>query len=214
MDGAHFDAWTRRRFGLAAGGLATSLWSALTLEDGAAKKKHKKKRCKKLGDGCKPGGKRKCCGELRCDVTGYGGQAPPVCCEKLGKPCDVDRDCCEGLACCGGPSVCSTQCASDRDLKTNFGSVDPADMLARVRALPVTTWNYTSDDPAIRHIGPMAQDFAALFGVGTDDRHIHLLDGQGVALAAIQGLLTEVEELRRETNRLAARAAALEEGGS
>jgi hypothetical protein len=83
-------------------------------------------------------------------------------------------------------------------------------MLARVQALPISTWNYTSDDPSIRHIGPMAQDFAATFGVGADDRHIHPIDGQGVVLAAIQGLIAEVEGLREENVRLATRLAALE----
>jgi hypothetical protein len=104
------------------------------------------------------------------------------------------------------------QCAaaSDRNLKSNFGSVDAADMLARVRALPISTWNYSSDDAAVRHIGPMAQDFAALFGVGDDDRHIHPIDAQGVTLAAIQGLLAELEQVRAENARLAARLARLE----
>jgi hypothetical protein len=74
------------------------------------------------------------------------------------------------------------------------------------------TWNYTSDDPVIRHIGPIAQDFVALFGVGADDRHIHPLDGQGVALAALQGLLAEIEMLRAENARLAARLDGLERG--
>ena len=34
----------------------------------------------------------------------------------------------------------------------------------------------------------MAQDFAAAFGVGEDDRHISTVDADGVALAAIQEL--------------------------
>src|SRR5688500_3497667 len=75
-------------------------------------------------------------------------------------------------------------------------------MVQRVRELPISTWNYTSDDPTIRHIGPMAQDFAALFGVGADNRHIHPIDGQGVALAAIPGLAAELEALRAEDARL------------
>jgi hypothetical protein len=102
---------------------------------------------------------------------------------------------------------------SDRALKANFGSVDGQDMLQRVRHLPISAWNYTSDDASVRHIGPIAQDFAALFGVGSDDRHIHPIDGQGVALAAIQGLLAQMEALRQENTRLAARIAALENGG-
>jgi hypothetical protein len=59
----------------------------------------------------------------------------------------------------------------------------------------------------------MAQDFAALFGVGADDRHIHPLDGQGVALAAIQGLGAEVARLHHANAALAARLARLESGG-
>ena len=43
-------------------------------------------------------------------------------------------------------------------------------------------------DAATRHIGPMAQDFYSAFNIGTDDKHIALIDEGGVALAAIQGL--------------------------
>jgi hypothetical protein len=99
---------------------------------------------------------------------------------------------------------------SDRAAKANFGTVDPADMLERVRALPITTWNYRSDDPSVRHIGPMAQDFMAVFGVGSTDRTIHPMDGQGVALAAIQGLAAQVTALQAEQQRLLELIAALE----
>jgi hypothetical protein len=102
---------------------------------------------------------------------------------------------------------------SDRALKANIAAVDPVEMLNRVRELPIATWNYTGDDPAIRHIGPMAQDFAATFGVGADDRRIHPIDGQGVALAAIQGLAVELARLREENAALAARVAELEGQG-
>ena len=53
-------------------------------------------------------------------------------------------------------------------------------------------------DPDIRHIGPVAQDFHAAFGVGADDKHIAAIDRDGVALAAIQALNTEVTRLRQE----------------
>jgi hypothetical protein len=40
----------------------------------------------------------------------------------------------------------------------------------------------------------MAQDFHAAFGLnGSDDTHISLVDAQGVALAAIQGLNRKLE---------------------
>lgn len=214
MDGAHFDAWTRRRFGMVTGGGIVALLGLVAPEVAEVKKKTKKKRCRKLGRACKPGGKRRCCGTLKCKAQSSVNPTKKVCCKTAGKPCSSlpGPECCGTLSCCGpaGSEVCSSQCESDRAIKSNFGSVDPADMLNRVRDLPISTWNYTSDDSSIRHIGPMAQDFAAMFVVGADDRHIHPLDGQGVALAAIQGLLGELQELRATNARLAGRVAALE----
>jgi hypothetical protein len=125
-------------------------------------------------------------------------------------PCNDEGDCFSFEDCESGVCIDQEIPVSDRALKTNIASVDPGDMLARVRELPIATWNYTSDDPAIRHIGPMAQDFVATFGVGADDRHIHPIDGQGVALAAIQGLAAELQRLRTENAALAARLGALE----
>ena len=177
------------------------------------KRKKRKKRCRKLGRACQPGGKRTCCGKLKCDRISFEPSPLTRCCRKEGQPCCGDLDCCDKL-CCPLPSgICSSQSESDRDVKANFGSVDPGDMLQRVRDLPISTWNFTADDPLIRHIGPMAQDFAALFGVGADDRHIHPLDGQGVALAAIQGVLGEVQAVQAVQaaySHLAGRVAALE----
>ncbi len=83
--------------------------------------------------------------------------------------------------------------ASDRNVKENFSPVDSRDILARVAALPLTQWNYKADTDT-RHLGPMAQDFYAAFGIGPDDKHITMVDADGVALAAIQGLNQKVEE--------------------
>jgi hypothetical protein len=205
MDGPEFDAWTRRRVGLAAGGSLAALVGL------AATDARKKKRCKKLGARCKRHGKRQCCGKLRCDFHSGNAGIQTFCCKPEGASCEQVTDCCAPFQCNLVTNTCVEQLPpSDRAIKSNFGSVDPADMLERVKDLPISTWNYTSDDPSIRHIGPMAQDFAALFGVGADDRHIHPLDGQGVALAAIQGLLAELEQTREDNALLAARVAALE----
>jgi len=77
---------------------------------------------------------------------------------------------------------------SDRAKKENFESVDPVSVLEKVAALPVSTWNYKTQDPSIRHIGPTAQDFRAAFGLGENDITINTVDADGAALAAIQGL--------------------------
>jgi hypothetical protein len=88
---------------------------------------------------------------------------------------------------------------SDRNLKEGFAPVDPRAILARVATLPIETWSYRGE--AARHLGPMAQDFAAAFALGVDNRHIFPLDASGVALAAIQGLhaLVRAQEIRLQT---------------
>ncbi|MSU58974.1 MAG: hypothetical protein EXS35_12540 [Pedosphaera sp.] len=83
--------------------------------------------------------------------------------------------------------------ASDRNLKAGFAPVDARDVLAKVAALPLQSWHYTNA-PGARHVGPMAQDFQAAFGLGSDDKSIATVDADGVALAAIQGLNQKVEE--------------------
>jgi len=77
---------------------------------------------------------------------------------------------------------------SDGNLEENFGPVDIYGILARLATIPVEAWNYEAQPAAIRHIGPMAQEFAAAFGVGEDDRHINMVDAYGVTLASIQAL--------------------------
>ena len=78
--------------------------------------------------------------------------------------------------------------ASSALLKENFEAVDVQAVLKAVAQLPITTWNYKTDAPSIRHMGPMAQDFYAAFGLGADDAHLAPLDVNGVALAAVQAL--------------------------
>jgi len=91
---------------------------------------------------------------------------------------------------------------SDRDLKTAFAPVDRREVLEKVAALPVETWQYKAQDASVRHIGPVAQDFRAAFGVGEDPRGIATVDADGVALAAVQGLYDIVKELKAENAEL------------
>ena len=108
----------------------------------------------------------------------------------------------------------SPQPQSDRNAKEAFESIDPREILAAVARLPIERWSYKGE--TIRHLGPMAQDFAAAFGLGADDRHIFPLDAAGVALAALQGLhdlvqaqSTRLEALERELAAIRGEAAAL-----
>jgi len=82
--------------------------------------------------------------------------------------------------------------SSDRAVKRDFSAIDPLEVLERLTALPMQTWAYTNN-PSVRHLGPVSQDFHAAFGLGADDRHIATVDADGVALAAIQGLHQKLE---------------------
>jgi len=100
--------------------------------------------------------------------------------------------------------------SSDRNLKENFAPVSPREVLEKVAALPISRWNFKGDD-ATPHVGPMAQDFHAAFGLGEDDKHIATVDADGVALAAIQGLNQKLGEKETRIQSLEKELAALKE---
>jgi hypothetical protein len=107
--------------------------------------------------------------------------------------------------------------ASSLHRKANRRPVDGEAVLATLADLPVETWNYRTDDPAIRHMGPMAQHFYAAFGLGIGEEHLAPLDANGVALASVQALLArveaadrQIEALETENETLRARLARLE----
>ncbi|HEC86054.1 MAG TPA: hypothetical protein ENI48_12565, partial [Thioploca sp.] len=99
-----------------------------------------------------------------------------------------------GATLVAGSSTWST--LSDRNAKENFSPVDTRQVLEKVVALPLETWNYKTQEDSIRHIGPMAQDFHAAFGTGQNNKTITTVDADGVALAAIQGLYQLVQDQR------------------
>ena len=99
---------------------------------------------------------------------------------------------------------------SDRTTKSDIVDVKPQEILAKVADLPISTWHFKADAPQVHHLGPMAQDFAAAFGLGEDDRHISPLDVAGVSLAAVQALHREVSEKQAAIADLQKRNADLE----
>jgi hypothetical protein len=118
-----------------------------------------------------------------------------------------------GATLAAGSSSWST--LSDRNAKEHFATVNGHELLDKLNAVSMETWNYTSQDRTIRHMGPMAQDFRAAFGLGEDETRISTVDADGVALAGVQALYrlllqkdeevralrTELEELRSEVSR-------------
>jgi hypothetical protein len=92
--------------------------------------------------------------------------------------------------------VANWQCsgASSAELKTQHAAADSRAVLDALATMPIAVWSYLADGDAVRHIGPMAEDFRAAFGLGESDKQINSLDAQGVALAAIQGLYQVIRE--------------------
>lgn len=110
-----------------------------------------------------------------------------------------------------GLTIGSLQPFSVRAQGTAFtyqGRLNARLVLAKVAALPINEWSYKSQDSSIRHLGRMAQDFKAAFGVGESDTGITTIDADGVGLAAIQNLNqkfeTENADLRSEIKELRA----------
>jgi len=87
---------------------------------------------------------------------------------------------------------------SSRAFKTDFVTLDPRDVLAKVAGLEMTSWRFKEDVSGLRHIGPIAEDWASAFPLGGRDTQVSVMDVGGVALTAIQGLNVKIEELEAE----------------
>ncbi len=110
----------------------------------------------------------------------------------------------------------SWETLSDRNAKAGFKPVNAIQVLQRLASIPINTWNYKGQSASVQHIGPVAQDFYAAFGLGEDNHYISSVDADGVTMAAIQGLYqmtqkkdAQIETLQAENDRQAAQLATL-----
>jgi hypothetical protein len=110
----------------------------------------------------------------------------------------------------------SWETLSDRNAKAGFKPVNAIQVLQRLASIPIKTWNYKGQPASVQHIGPVAQDFYAAFGLGDDNHYISSVDADGVTMAAIQGLYqmtqkkdAQIETLQAENDRQAALLATL-----
>jgi len=99
--------------------------------------------------------------------------------------------------------------SSDKTKKENFRPVDGEAVLAKMRGLALTSWNFIGHDPeAFRHYGPMAQDFFAAFGhddvgqIGTETT-INAGDMAGILMSAVQALEKRTAELQQKEAQMA-----------
>jgi len=91
---------------------------------------------------------------------------------------------------------------SDSTLKENIQPIDGKKILEKLAELEISRWNYKSQDDSIQHIGPMAQDFYRLFGVGSNNTTITTIDPDGISLAAIKALNLKLEQKNAKVEEL------------
>lgn len=81
---------------------------------------------------------------------------------------------------------------SSRTFKHFFRPVDMDLVLQKVSALKISSWNYI-DNVEGRHLGPVAEEFSQMFGLGEKDSYISTIDADGIATAALKALMAKIE---------------------
>lgn len=99
--------------------------------------------------------------------------------------------------------------ASSRTFKENFVEIGGADLLDKISQLSLPHYNYKGTTE--KHIGPMAEDFAALFNVGSVDENTRQIDPMYLSAKDVAGVsLAGVKELISKNSKLENRVAELE----
>ena len=103
---------------------------------------------------------------------------------------------------------------SDKNSKENFKELNGREVLDKISSMYLSSWNYKTQDDNIRHVGPMAQDFYAAFGLGEDERRLSNVDLDGIALTGIKELKlqkdAEINDLKQKIELLMKRVELLE----
>jgi len=105
---------------------------------------------------------------------------------------------------------------SSRELKENFRPLDGEMVLAKIRDMSVTEWNYKGT-PELKYIGTVAEEFWDAFHLnGTDNKGLNSISMDGVNMAGVQALERRtsdmkavVADMRAEIDRLRAEIAGL-----
>ncbi len=153
-----------------------------------------------------------------CDADGGSGSCCGSQCCGAGQLCCADEGPVSGEPTCFSPTAeqptcpqgCAPLCVSDRNAKTNITPVSDRDVLDALASVPMSTWSYKTDDPSVRHLGPMAQDLHAAFGLGATDRAYDPIDAHGIAFASVKALYEIVKEQDARIDRLEADNARLD----
>jgi len=90
--------------------------------------------------------------------------------------------------------------ASSRTFKENIEAIDVPDILQKIEAVPVVTYDFKNNGPKDR-LGLIAEDFYTIFGRG-DDKHINGQDVEMALWMAVQKLSAENKTLTERLSKL------------
>jgi len=102
--------------------------------------------------------------------------------------------------------------SSSREVKKDFSEVNPADVMSKIQKLEMSEWSYKGEiheEASGRHVGPMAEDFYSLFGLGPDDKHVAATDMASIALIAAKELQQKATQANIEIASFKEKNAAL-----
>ncbi|MFH2055995.1 MAG: hypothetical protein ABIJ61_08565 [bacterium] len=88
------------------------------------------------------------------------------------------------------------------DFAKGSTTVDIEALLTKLATLPIKQWNLETKNGEVIHIGPSADDFYALFGLGTDSSSISTIDPAGIAFAAIQALYQKTQAYEQQAGEI------------
>ncbi|KAA9130888.1 hypothetical protein F3N42_11035 [Marinihelvus fidelis] len=91
---------------------------------------------------------------------------------------------------------------SDRNEKHAVEPLAGEWVLEKLAQVPVSEWSYKGEAADQRHIGPMAQDFYAAFGLASGETRISARDMAGVNMAAVKALENRNRELEMKNAAL------------
>lgn len=98
---------------------------------------------------------------------------------------------------------------SNSNLKDNITKLDKQEILKATLTLDITKWKYSNTENEY-HIGPMAQDFQRIYGIG-DGTGIAAGDKAGIALLSVQALAEQIEVLNQTNETILEENAQLKE---
>lgn len=91
------------------------------------------------------------------------------------------------------PGAGSWSMISDRNKKENINLLSVSKFSDQFKQLDLFTWHYKGQN--LVHLGPMAQDFNTLFGVGELPNYINSIDIDGITFWGIKSLYSDIKNL-------------------